>query len=170
MTRLKDIKNPGFKAPSKDYFDSLEDAVFARLKAEDLKEVVGEHGFSAPEGYFSKIEDNILDQVKPEENEVKVVSLFNRKRLMYMSGVAAAILILFAVFINRSPEAEQELDMELVETYILDQDISTYELASLLTEEELQSINTDILEETFEDEDLEDYLLENVDLENIIDQ
>lgn len=170
MTRLKDIKTTGFKSPNSDYFDSLEDAVFARLKTQDLKESIGDHGFKVPDGYLSKVEDSLFDAVIPKHEEPKVISLFNRKRLMYLSGVAAAVLILFTVYINQTPESSQELDRELVETYILEQDISTYELASLLTEEELQSINTDILEETFEDEDLEDYLLENVDLENIIDQ
>ena len=171
MARLKDIKSTGFKAPTSDYFDGLEDAVFAKLKTQELKESIGgEHGFKMPEGYLGNVEGKLFDSIKNETDEPKVISLFNKKRLMYLSGVAAAVLILFTVYLNQSPEANQELDIEMVENYIIDQNISTYELASLLTEEELQSINTDILEETFEDEDLEDYLIDNVDLENIIDQ
>ena len=78
---------------------------------------------------------------------------------------------MFAVFINQTNvENINDLDVELVENYMLEEDLDTYELASLLTEEEITTINTDIFTETYDDAILEDYLLENADLEDIMDQ
>jgi hypothetical protein len=58
----------------------------------------------------------------------------------------------------------------MVESYIINQDISSYEIASLLTEEELLNINSDILDETFNNQDMENYLLENVNFQDLIEQ
>ena len=80
-------------------------------------------------------------------------------------------LILFAVFINQTNiENINDLEVELVENYMLEEDLDTYELASLLTEEEITTINNEIFTETYDDAILEDYLLENADLEDIMDQ
>ena len=64
----------------------------------------------------------------------------------------------------------ETLDDEMVESYIIDEGIDTYELAALLTEEELTTLDTEIFTNTFTDDSLEDYLLENADMESILDQ
>lgn len=165
--KLKDIKKTGFKTP-KDYFDGLEDAVFSKISTENMQEVIDDHGFSMPEGYIEGIEDTVFEKL--DQDNTKVISLFNRRNLLYMSGVAAALLIMFTIFMNKDSQTIDDLDQNQVENYILDQDISSYELASLLTDEELTTINEGIMEEAYDDESLEDYLLENVNLEDIIEQ
>ncbi|MBT8273930.1 MAG: hypothetical protein KJO77_08995 [Bacteroidia bacterium] len=165
--KLKNIKKPGFKTP-KDYFDGLEDAVFSQLSTKNLQESIDNHGFSMPEGYMNGIEDKVFNKL--DQDATKVVSLFSRRNILYVSGVAAAIVLMFSIFMNRDTQTIEDLDQNLVENYILDQDISSYELASLLTEEELTSINDDIMQEVYDEESLEDYLLENVNLEDIIEQ
>ncbi|MBT8268302.1 MAG: hypothetical protein HKO67_12025 [Flavobacteriaceae bacterium] len=169
MKKIKNISNSGFKAPE-GYFEQLEDSVMARLKTESVRDISEEHGFKAPEGYFDEVEQQILEKLSID-NETKVVSIFSRKSLYYVSGIAAAIVILLAVFLNGSAEENEELDYQMVETYIIDQDISTYEIASLLTEDELDQIELDIMSSNLTDEEsLEDYLLENINLEDIIEQ
>ncbi|MBT8257327.1 MAG: hypothetical protein KJO49_02575 [Bacteroidia bacterium] len=169
MKKIKNISNSGFKVPE-GYFEQLEDSVMARLKTESVRDISEEHGFKAPEGYFDEVEQQILEKLSID-NETKVVSIFSRKSLYYVSGIAAAIVILLAVFLNGSAEENEELDYQMVETYIIDQDISTYEIASLLTEDELDQIELDIMSSNLTDEEsLEDYLLENINLEDIIEQ
>lgn len=165
--KLNDIKNTGFKVP-KDYFDTIEDTVFNILKAEDSLHKIDNPGFTMPENYLDNIEAKVFENI--ESKDAKVIPLFSKRNLLYASGIAAAIVILFSVFMKNEVALDQDLDYDMVKNYIIDQDVSSYELAALLTEEELSSINLDIMDEAFSDEDMEDYLLENINIEDIIEQ
>ena len=169
MNKLNNIKDPGFKT-SENYFSGLEDAVFDKLKTENIKEAVEGHGFVVPDDYLTTIEGKVFNKIDPQSNQMKVVSLFSKRNLLYLSGVAAAILIMFSIFINKDNGTFEDLDVDLVENYIIDQDFSSYEIAQLLTDEELLQVNSEIMDEAFGDESLESYLLENVNLEDIIEQ
>jgi len=169
MNKLKNIKDPGFKVP-KEYFNSLEDAVFSKLNTEELQGKIDDHGFAMPKDYLDAIEDKVFSKLNKNDDNVKVVSLFNKRNLLYISGIAAALVIMFSIFINKNDGTSEELDYEMVENYIIDQNISSYELASLLTDEELLEVNSDIMDEAFGDDSLEDYLLENANIEDIIEQ
>ena len=166
--KLNNIQDNGFKVP-KDYFDNLEEKIFANAHLDEAVQGENSTGFDVPKGYFDSLEDEIISKLP--QTETKVISLFSKRNLVYISGVAAAILILFAVFINQTNiENINDLEVELVENYMLEEDLDTYELASLLTEEEITTINNEIFTETYDDAILEDYLLENADLEDIMDQ
>ncbi|MBT8272026.1 MAG: hypothetical protein HKO90_04130 [Flavobacteriaceae bacterium] len=164
---LNDINEPGFKSPD-GYFENFEEALLARIKTEELKRSVDDHGHRLPEDYFSSFEDRVMDKLTPAQT--KVIPLFNRKKLYYVSGIAAAIIILVAVFVNRGETADGTLNYETVENYIIEQDVSAYEIASLLTEEEIDAIGLEIISDEMTDETLEDYLLNNIELEEIIEQ
>ena len=159
MKHLKHIKDTGFSTP-KGYFDALEDAVFDKIKDQDALQGVEKPGFSVPADYFDGVEDMVLGKLKPQQ-EAKVVSLFSKRRLMYLSGVAAAILIMFAVFIKGGTG---ELPEEFVETYILEEGVDAYDIASLLSDEDLV---VDFTEESLSEESLEDYL-NTIDIEDLI--
>ena len=168
MSKLDKIKNSGFKSP-KGYFTNLEDQIIDRIKLEDALINTEASGFVMPEGYLEDVEDKIINRLPSKE--VKVVSIFRRQNLLYLSGVAAAVLILFAVLMNTGSSFNiDSLDEELVESYILDADVDTYELAALLTEEELTTLDTEIFDDAFADDSLDDYLLENAVIEDILDQ
>lgn len=100
----------------------------------------------------------------------KVISILNKQTLIYISGVAAAVLIMFNIFWNKTETTIDTLDAELVENYFIDQGINTFEIAALLTNDEEINIDIEIFDETFNNDSLEDYLLENMDLEDFIDQ
>jgi hypothetical protein len=165
---LNNIKNTGFKVP-KDYFNTLEDIILNNIKVNSVLKGVDNPGFEMPDGYLNTLEDNFFNTLPKEENP-KVISLFSKRNLIYISGVAAAIVIMLGFFWNNANTSALDLDYEMVEAYIINQDISSYEIASLLTEEELLNINSDILDETFNDQDMEDYLLENVNFQDLIEQ
>ena len=166
--KLNNIQGSGFKVPQ-DYFNNLEEKNFTNAHLDEAVEGINSTGFDVPKGYFDSIENEISSKL--QQTETKVISLFSKRNLVYISSVAAAVVILFAVFINQTHvESINDLDVELVENYMLDEDLDTYELAYLLTEEEITTINHEIFSETYNDVILEDYLLENIDLEDIIDQ
>ncbi len=165
---LNNIKNTGLKVP-KDYFNTLEDTILSKIKAESIIKDIDSPGFEIPNGYLDTLEDTVFNTLPKKENS-KVISLFSKKNLIYITGVAAAIVIMFGFFWNNTNASEMELDYEMVESYLIDQNISSFEIASLLTEEELLNINSEIMDEAYNDESMEDYLLENVNFEDIIEQ
>ena len=169
MNKLNNIKDPGFKT-SENYFSSFEDAVFDKLNTKNLKDTFEDHGFVAPDDYLSTIEERVFNELDTQVNEVKVVSLFSKRNLLYLSGVAAAILIMFSIYINKDQSTFEDLDVDLVENYIIDQNLSSFEIAQLLTDEELLQVNNEIMDEAFGEESLENYLLEHVNFEDILEQ
>jgi hypothetical protein len=168
-TNFKHIKKPGYKTPE-GYFDNLEDAVFKKLNAKSNLDTIKNPGFNVPKDYFSTVEANVFNTLKNENKDVKIVSLFSRKNLLYMSGVAAAVVLMFSLFINKTESVTEDIDYDLIANYIIEQNISSYDLATLLTEEELTTIHSEISNEAFNDEDMEAYLLNNANLEDIIEQ
>ncbi|MEM9679712.1 MAG: hypothetical protein AAF901_05260 [Bacteroidota bacterium] len=167
--QLKDINSAGFKVPD-NYFDTFEAKLNARMASEKGLNDIEEAGFEVPKDYFETLDDKIMSQVS-NDPPGQVISLFSRRNLLYLSGVAAALLVAFTVFFKSAPESLDDLDSEIVKTYLSDEEISSFELAALLTDEELSTINTEIMEEAFSDDDeIEDYLIDNTNLEDLIEQ
>ncbi|WP_372935646.1 hypothetical protein [Seonamhaeicola sp.] len=158
--RIHNIKESGFKTPE-GYFNSLENNIMSELK---LKELATKSGFNTPNNYFDTLENNILDKVT-EEKAPKVIQLFSRKNIIYASSIAAAILLLFNLSIFENKPSFDNLDNETVENYILNENIETYEIASLLSDDELTEEN--FVEFDFEEETVENYILDNIELEDL---
>lgn len=154
----------GFKVP-KGYFDSFEDKLMEQLKSESTFEV-SEPGFKVPENYLDSIENSVFEKLN-EKKETPVISIFRSKKLYFISGIAASLLLLFAVFINSSNTTE-ELSFEMVENYFINSDLDTYELAELLTDVEILVEDFSIAEIDYKEENLEDYLIDNADIELIL--
>lgn len=167
MSKELNIKNTGFETP-KIYFDSVEDAVFSSLQSEKLKNSTSDPGYSIPEGYFDRLEDEVLSKI--DKPETKVISLNTRKLLYTATSIAAILVLYFTLFSKTERNTLDSLDTEVVEAYILEQEIDSYELASLLTDEDIDTINGDIFKEEFNTDQLEEYILENIELESIIEQ
>lgn len=162
QNKLHSIKKAGFKAP-KDYFDNLEDTIFDTMK---LKEKVEDSGFKIPNNYFDAIEDTIINNVSKKKTP-KVVNLFSKRNLVYVSGIAAALLIFFNLpSIKPQEKLDWNLDLETVENYIINEDISAYEIAALLDEEDLLEEN--FINHNFNDDTVDSYIIDNLDIEDII--
>ncbi|GAA3598363.1 hypothetical protein Q4Q39_19785 [Flavivirga amylovorans] len=160
--KLHNIKNTGFKVPD-DYFNSLEEAIFSDIK---LEKVANDSGFKLPEGYLNTLEDVIINKVSTK-TPTKRIPLFRKRAIIYISGIAAAVLLLFNLSFPENKPTFEALDIEIVENYIMDENFGSYEIATLLFEE-------DLLEENFieykddENETVETYILDNLDIEDII--
>ncbi|MBT8304439.1 MAG: hypothetical protein KJP09_08210 [Bacteroidia bacterium] len=163
------IETPGYVVPDS-YFDSLEEKVLDKLdRTIDLKDIQ-QTGFKAPQGYIDSIEEKILSQLK-EDDIVKVIPLFSRRNIIYATGIAAMVVIMLGIFLKNSDDLSiDNLDIELVESYLEQQDIDTYDLASLLSEEDLTDESLGIINDDFSEESLEDYLIDNANIEDIIEQ
>ncbi|RZS93463.1 hypothetical protein [Aquimarina brevivitae] len=162
MSTDKSNSKSGFSIP-KNYFEGLEDSVLSRLKTEE-RTTSGQHGFEVPEGYFEGLEQTVLQRV---ENKSKVIPLFKRKKVLLLSGIAAAIALLFTLLPDQNNITFKDLKTTEISLYIEEGNIE-------LTDDELISIiGKDIdLTESYEEnpvneEALLDYLSEN-DIENEI--
>lgn len=165
MTKnLNDIKKTGFKTPE-DYFNNLEGRIFDNIKIDEALKDVESTGFDMPNGYLNTIEDAVFSKL-PSTNNTKVVSLFSRRNLIYFSGVAAAVLLFFSLFFNSTTTTFDNIDVELVENYIINENIDSYEIAALLTDEDL--VEDAFFENTIMDEDLENYILDNTTIEDLL--
>jgi len=161
---LKNIKKIGFKTPD-NYFDTLEDQIVTSLNLDESLGNVKEAGFEMPKDYLDSVEDKVFKSLEIEER-LKLVSLFSKRNLMYVSGIAATLLIFFSIFINSRTETNESIGMEYVENYIIAEDIDSYEIAALLSDDNLTEdifIESDIM-----DGSLETYILENTTIEDLL--
>ncbi|GAB5564539.1 MAG: hypothetical protein Wins2KO_16020 [Winogradskyella sp.] len=160
---LNNISETGFKTPD-NYFESFEDKLFERLADQDNNIGVNDTGFKVPDNYFDTLEDTILDKL--DQEETPVVQLRPRTKFYYIAGIAASIVLILALFINRN--TVDELSVEMVESYFENKDLDSYELAELLTETEILEEDFEIIETNLDEENIETYLLDNADLEYIL--
>ena len=101
-----------------------------------------------------------------DTKETKVVQLKSRSSFYYIAGIAASLLLLIAVITNQ--KNTDELSVDIVENYLVQQDLTSYELAELLSDVNVLSDDFTISESNYNEEQLESYLLENANIENII--
>ena len=161
---LHHIESAGFKTPN-NYFESFDDQIFKKLEIESQLDSVKETGFKVPEYYFESFNDKILDETILRTNEPKVIQLFSKRNLIYASSIAAAILLLFNLSIFDSKPTFGNLETETVENYIIDENISSYDIASLLSDEQIEE---EFIIDFFENDNIEEYLFNNADIEDLL--
>jgi hypothetical protein len=157
--KLNNIKNSGFKTPN-NYFDGLEDSIMDQI---NLSEKITGTGFKTPDNYFETLEDKILVKVN---HKTKVIPLFSKRNLVYVVGIAAALILMFNLIGNRNELTFDDLEMTSIENYLSEEDINAYELASLLTNDEL--ITDNFIDSEVPSDILEEYLLQNSTIEDLI--
>ena len=163
LNNFKELKNSSLQENSfevpEDYFNSLEDTVLAKLRAEVLyKNETSE----IPNDYFDQIENNILQKIKPKG---KVISL--RSRILKIAtpiAVAASILLAVVLTNNSKSVTFDSLTNADIENWIQQETINETEIASIFLDEELTDF---YLETDISDSDMLDYLNEN-EIENLI--
>jgi hypothetical protein len=163
--KLNTIKSTGFKTPD-NYFESLEDCIYSKMLEDKLPSINDSSGFKVPEDYFDTLDYKVLNAIEIEESS-KVVSLFNWKKVAYLSGIAASIILVFNLFIKNSNKLTfDNLETASIENYLLNEDLNAYDIAPYLGTDSLDS--DDFIENTMNASDIEDYLLLNSDVEQLI--
>ncbi len=162
----KDINN-SHKLPE-GYFEQFNQRLMDKIAAEEASSVViipKNDGFSIPEGYLDTVYAKTAKAAGLEKT-TKVIPLYAAKKWL---AVAASLALLITLYLTVKPTTgEGQLSFDaLAATEIQDylqantEDLTTYELASLLPTETLS--NTLFIEETLESDVILDYLDENVD-------
>ena len=160
--KLHNIKETGFKVP-KDYFESFEDAFLNEIK---LKEITTDSGFQVPDNYFDSLEDKITSAVN-QEKEIKVIKLVTWRRAAYAAAIAASLVLMFNIYFNqKSPVTIDTIETASIENYILNEELETTEIASLFIEDDLSDVQ--LIHDGFSSESIENYIFDNVEIEDII--
>lgn len=157
MENEKKKYQTGFKVPE-DYFNSLEDKLFNITSENKLPNTPG---FKVPDNYFESLEDTILSKVTFEDP--KVISIFKRRNLWYASGIAAAIALLLVFTWNSNTINPNTIEFAEIETYINNDnlDLEMQDIAQVLNDEDLEDLSLETL--SISEENIEDYLLDNID-------
>ena len=186
------LDKTGFKIPE-NYFETVEDAVLAELKAINLPKKTTTEAYSVPDNYFNSLEDIVLTKLKAEaiqqenkssvlpdnyfnsiEDSVlgkiktsKVISLRNRiVRIAAPIAIAASLLLIFTLNNNTNSITFESLAISDIEDWIDsgNLDIDASSIALLYPEIE---INDENYGATISDDEVLEYLFEE-DLEEII--
>ncbi|MBP6180359.1 hypothetical protein [Flavobacterium sp.] len=123
-----------------------------------------ESGFKTPEHYFENFSAKVLQQLPKEEP--KVISLFQKRKLVMMMAAAILVIALMIPIVNTYTTKTKELDSNTLENYLTYQsNMNQYDLISELDSEDINKINTPL---ALEDETIEDLLSVNSNAENLI--
>lgn len=119
-----------------------------------------ETGFKVPEHYFEELPAKVMRRL---ENEAPVISLQPRRSWIW-SAAAILILALALPLLNKLRPFDSKVDSVAIENYLVTQSgISSYEMAELLSSEELSQLQDYQLddmqiEETLSQQDVEHYI------------
>ncbi|MFV9550319.1 hypothetical protein [Algibacter sp. PT7-4] len=162
--KLHHINSSGFKSP-KNYFESFDNKIFDKLNTKTPLDEIKDSGFKVPDNYFESLNQNILNNTI-NKNNAKVIPLINKKNIIYLSSIAAAILLLFNLSIFNNKHSFDGLDIETVESYIENENLSSYELASLFNNEIIEEDN--IVDYNLNEDNIKEYLIDNADIEALL--
>lgn len=156
----------GFKVP-KGYFENLEDQLMdhASLKSE----LSSDTGFTVPDGYFDSLTHELLavNEVAIKEPKVKKLNWWYPAL-----AVAAGLAVLFSLNIfNTNTEIVDfaQLESSELEAFFSDQsDFEQDESLELLFADEPELLEEVSIHEELPEEELYNYLLEDIDINEII--
>lgn len=164
---IHNIKSTGFTPPD-NYFQDLEASLSNKIETLELSESIKNVGFKMPEGYLDMAEYTILNTIS-NKKETKVISLFSKRNIRFLSSSIAATIVLFiSIFLFNREEPLPTfvtLENEAIEDYILTE-VTTYDMANLLNKDQLNEAI--YIDSSLNEENIEDYLLNNLDIEDLI--
>ena len=121
-------------------------------------------GFKIPDNYFDDFSIKMMDQLST--SEPKVISIFQKRKNLFLMIAAVLVLALMIPFINNSNTNKQEIDTAILENYITYQsNVNQYDLINVLETEDISKIKISM---AIEDKAIEDVLSVNSNLENLI--
>jgi hypothetical protein len=148
LHRLKGKKKP-FQVPN-GYFENLESTVFDKLNKKS---------FVVPEKYFEKIEEHVFAKINNEKKakKFKVLTLSNYTKYL-ITSIAAAIIIYFSLI--KQDEISLNEDSIIAYLELEEELLSTYDIASVLDDDTLETINLNNIDIST----IETYLEDNLDV------
>lgn len=126
-------------------------------------------GFKAPDDYFETFAQNLMQKLPQEET--KVISIFQKRKIIIMLAAAVIAIALIIPVINAPTPLSKEIDGATLENYLSYQtNINQYDLINALDEEDINTIKTNVAIEnnTADDNAIEDILVTNGNLEHLL--
>ena len=156
----------GFKTPQ-NYFEGFDDRLFDSLNLEAKSILPKQTGFNTPKPYFNEIDHQILTQIDTKTR--KVIPLFSAKKLIkYASSIAAILLLGYALINTKSETTIHDIEYASLEQYLTSNDLN-YDTNDYADFYEISNIELDdISEYNIENEQLLDYISEEMDSENYL--
>jgi len=162
--KLHQIKSSGFKAPD-GYLESFDDLLLNKLKSNNASKESHSPGFKVPDQYFETFDDIVFERIS-ETKEAKVIPLISWKKVAYISGIAASILLMISLFNNNnSLPTFDSLETALIDEYIVEEDFSNEDIATLLSDD--LTLNN-FMDSHLIDDNLEEYILDNSSVEDYL--
>jgi hypothetical protein len=97
--------------------------------------------------------------------KTKVIPLYKHKTFLYITSIAACAAIIFSVTLTKSSISNTINDVQIsnIDDYIErgNLDLDTYDLMAMLGDEEIEEISAENI--IFSEDNLEDYLMDNLD-------
>lgn len=123
-----------------------------------------ETGFKTPDYYFKNFSASVMQQITNEEP--KVVSIFQKKKIIILAIAAILIIGLTIPFLAKLTSKSNELDKVTIENYLTYQSgLNQYDLINELDLSDINKIENAIV---LEDDAIEEVLSANSNLENLI--
>jgi hypothetical protein len=164
---LNSIKKVGFKIPD-NYLESFDNSILNKLnKTQSLKNNY-KSGFKTPDHYFEQLDDTLINKLTTKKT-VKIISLVSWRKVTYITGIAASIILMVSLFNNnKSQPTFGDLEIALIENYITEKDFTNDDLASLLSEESLTLNN--FMDSNLNSSHLEEYILDHSSTEDFFNE
>jgi hypothetical protein len=122
-------------------------------------------GFKTPEHYFDDFSTKILQQIN-EKEEVKVIPIYRRKKVLSILAAAVVFIALMIPVISNYNNTSKDLDEDTLETYLAYQsNLNQYDLIQKLDTKDINELSKNV---PIEDETIEDVLATNSNIENLI--
>ncbi|AWX43103.1 hypothetical protein HME9304_00090 [Flagellimonas maritima] len=154
------------------YFESFHERLMDKMQGQEIRDAIAiipkTDGFGVPDGYFENLDQKIIS--KTDQKQIKVIRLTSVKKLYYSAAAIAAIFILiFGITWNDQPQLSfDDLANAEIDSYFntMEFGLSSYEIAEIMEVEEISM--DDILETELNEENILEYLNENVeDIEDL---
>jgi len=158
------IKSSGFKAPD-GYLESFDELLLKKLKKTSLLDGFENSGFKVPDQYFETFDEKLSKVISTKE-EAKVISFLSWKKMAYVSGVAASILLMITLFNNNNKiPSFDNLETALIDEYIVEEDFTNEDIATLLSDDLTMN---NFMDSHLINDNLEEYILDNSSAEDYL--
>lgn len=101
-----------------------------------------ESGHKVPDNYFDSFEERLMQHLSFEENETKVVRLWQRQSF-WISSVAAIFVLTFGIWFY-SVQNNLENNISTSDYLAYENDLTTEDIAAHLTDEDIASIENEM--------------------------
>ncbi|MFC4818650.1 hypothetical protein [Flavobacterium sp. GCM10023249] len=101
-----------------------------------------ESGFTIPDNYFDTFEERLMQQLPFEENNTKVIQLWQRKSF-WISSVAAVFLLSFGIWTYFAQTNANNM-ISSSEYLAYENDLTTEDIAEHLTDEDIASLENEM--------------------------